>query len=73
MRMKFHDDMSMDEIMRQWPAMIRTILDHGLLCVGCPIAAFHTTNDAIREHGLDADTFRLTMDQAIAGDSTGTG
>lgn len=39
MRRRYHGDMSMDDIMRWSPAAMRTILDHGLLCVGgspCP-------------------------------------
>jgi hybrid cluster-associated redox disulfide protein len=48
----FDKEMSMDEIMREWPATIGVILDHGLFCVGCPIAAFHTVADAAREHEI---------------------
>lgn len=61
MRRRYHDDMTMDEIMRAWPATIRVILDHGLLCVGCPIARFHTVADAIREHGIDGESFRAEL------------
>jgi hybrid cluster-associated redox disulfide protein len=53
MKQKFHDDMTMDAIMRAWPDTIRVILDNGLLCVGCPIASFHTVSDAAKEHHLD--------------------
>jgi hybrid cluster-associated redox disulfide protein len=59
--------MSMDEIMREWPATIRVVLDHGMLCVGCPIAPFHTIEDAVREHHLDGDRFRAAMKAAIRG------
>ena len=58
------DDMSMDEIMREWPATIRVVLDHGMLCVGCPIASFHTIDDAVREHSLDGDSFRHDIEAA---------
>jgi hybrid cluster-associated redox disulfide protein len=53
MKPKFHDDMTMDAIMREWPDTIRVVLDHGLLCVGCPIASFHTPADAAKEHQVD--------------------
>lgn len=56
----FDKDMSMDEIMREWPATIRVILGHGMLCVGCPIAAFQTVADAAREH--DIPEARLLQD-----------
>ena len=49
----FDRQMSMDEVMREWPATIGVILDHGMLCVGCPIATFHTVVDAAREHGIE--------------------
>ncbi|CAN7536435.1 DUF1858 domain-containing protein [Bosea sp. LjRoot9] len=42
-----------DEVMRRWPATIRIFLDHKMHCVGCPIACFHTVDDACREHGAD--------------------
>ena len=53
MNTRYNDDMTMDAIMRQWPQTIRVILGHGLICVGCPIASFHTVSDAAREHRLD--------------------
>lgn len=55
MKRRYHDDMTMDEIMRLWPGTMRVVLDHGMLCVGCPIASFHTIDDAAREHGVDAE------------------
>lgn len=61
MRKRYHDDMTMDEIMHAWPATIRVVLDHGLLCVGCPIAGFHTVEDAIREHEIDGTRFRTQL------------
>lgn len=61
MKRRYHDEMTMDEIMRTWPATIRVVLDHGLLCVGCPVAGFHTVEDAIREHGIDGARFRAEL------------
>lgn len=40
MKHKFGDDATMDEFMRKAPAAIRIVLQHGMLCVGCPIARF---------------------------------
>jgi len=57
MRSIFTEDMSMDEIMRAWPGTIRVILRHRMLCVGCPIAPFHSISDACREHGVDESLF----------------
>jgi hybrid cluster-associated redox disulfide protein len=57
MKSLFTEDMSMDEIMRAWPGTIRVILRHRMLCVGCPIAPFHTISDACQEHGVDEALF----------------
>lgn len=65
------EDMTMDEIMRRWPATIRVVLDHGMLCVGCPIASFHTVEDAVREHNLDGERFRHDLKAVIGGAASG--
>ena len=65
MKPRYHDNLTRDEIMRLWPATIRVALRHGLLCIGCPIASFHTVNDAIVEHDLDEETICRELLAAI--------
>lgn len=60
------DGMTVDEVMRRWPSTIRVFLRHGMLCVGCPIAAFHTISDAAREHGLDEATLRRELESVAS-------
>jgi hybrid cluster-associated redox disulfide protein len=50
-------DMIVDDVMRRWPSTIRTFLDFKKRCVGCPIAAFHSIEEACDEHDVDADVF----------------
>ncbi|TIT23350.1 MAG: DUF1858 domain-containing protein [Mesorhizobium sp.] len=61
MKRKFSDDATVDEIMRGSPATIRAVLQHGMLCVGCPIASFHTVSDAAREHDLSEKELRRDL------------
>jgi hybrid cluster-associated redox disulfide protein len=65
MQSLLHRDMTMDEIMRRWPGTIRVAIRNGMLCVGCPIAPFHTVDDAAREHVLDEAALRQTLEAAI--------
>ncbi|ABD89472.1 DUF1858 domain-containing protein [Rhodopseudomonas palustris] len=65
--MTIRDDLPVDEVMRSWPATIRTFLDFRMQCCGCPIAAFHTMKDACREHGVDRDSFVAALEATIAG------
>ncbi|UVC17962.1 DUF1858 domain-containing protein [Mesorhizobium onobrychidis] len=65
MKRKFSDDATMDEIMHGSPAAIRVVLQRGMLCVGCPIASFHTVSDAAREHDLDEEELSYDLRTAI--------
>jgi hybrid cluster-associated redox disulfide protein len=51
-----YDDL-VDDVMRGSPARIRLFLKFKMGCVGCPIACFHTVDDACREHGVDRAAF----------------
>jgi hybrid cluster-associated redox disulfide protein len=59
-------DLSMDKILRLWPATIRVLLRHQVLCIGCPLAVFHTVTDACIEHCLNEETFVAELEQAIS-------
>ena len=60
------EDMPMSDVMRQWPETIRIVLRYRMLCVGCPIAPFHTVADACREHSVDQASFLDALNQAVA-------
>jgi hybrid cluster-associated redox disulfide protein len=56
-RMSFQSDDLVDDVMGNAPQTIRVFLAFRMGCVGCPIACFHTVDDACREHGVDRDSF----------------
>jgi hybrid cluster-associated redox disulfide protein len=49
------------EVMDARPATIRVFLDFRMGCVGCPIAAFHSVDDACKEHGVERDKFLAAL------------
>jgi hybrid cluster-associated redox disulfide protein len=49
-------EMTVDEIMRRWPATIRVMIRNGMLCIGCPIGIFHTVADACDAHRIDLES-----------------
>jgi hybrid cluster-associated redox disulfide protein len=64
-------DLLVDDVMRQWPGTIRVFLDFKFMCVGCPIACFHSVEDACREHKAELDAFlqalnAITLEAALA-------
>jgi hybrid cluster-associated redox disulfide protein len=54
-----------DDVMRDWPETIRIFLNRRMGCPGCPIACFHSVEDAAREHGIETEGF-LTDLRAVA-------
>ena len=64
--MAFGSHLLVDDVMTRWPATIRVFLDFKLGCVGCPIASFHSVDDACREHGIDAGSFIAALRGAVA-------
>jgi hybrid cluster-associated redox disulfide protein len=60
-------DMPVDDVMRRWPDTIRVFLDFRFMCVGCPIACFHTVEDACREHKTDAGSFVAALNSVATG------
>ena len=67
------DDLTVSEIMRRWPATMRLFIDRRLLCVGCPIAPFHTLTDVAREHGVDHDELCEAVQAVASGQDATTG
>jgi hybrid cluster-associated redox disulfide protein len=57
-------EMTVDQVMQQWPCTIRAFLDFNMHCVGCPIATFHSVEEACREHGIDLVTFLRRLQAA---------
>ena len=59
-------NMMVDQVMSRWPATIRIFLDFKMVCVGCPIAMFHSVDDASREHQVDSAAFLRALQAVTA-------
>ena len=59
-----------DDVMRQWPATIKSFLEFKMKCVGCPIGRFHTIADTCREHHVDLGRFLDRLRRTIAAAQT---
>ena len=59
-------DTLVDDVMNAHPATIWVFLDFKMGCVGCPIACFHTVDDACGEHGVDRAAFLEALNAAAA-------
>ena len=64
MPIEFND--LVDNVMRGAPETIRVFLQFKMGCVGCPIATFHSVDEASREHKIDGGAFLAAL-RATAG------
>lgn len=59
-------EMTLADLMSQWPETIPIFVRHKMLCVGCLVSPFHTISDACAEYGLDEDSFLAELYEAVA-------
>lgn len=65
--LRFSDpDLTLSELMTEWPETVPILLAHRMLCVGCLISPFHTVIDACVAYRLDEIAFRAELRAAIA-------
>jgi len=63
-------NISVGDIMKEWPASIAVMLKLRMLCVGCPIARFHTIAEACGHHGIRERDFLRHLEIELAATAT---
>ena len=63
--MRFSRDITLEQMMTEWPQTVAVLMRYRMLCVGCPISGFHTPVDAAREHETELDSLEESLIEAI--------
>ena len=64
-------DMSIADIVQNYPQTVRVFLSHGLMCVGCAAARFENLEQGATAHGIDVDELLKDLNAAVGnGDRT---
>ncbi|MCB8961762.1 MAG: DUF1858 domain-containing protein [Ardenticatenales bacterium] len=66
-------EMSIADLMRNWPATIAVFQRHRMACVGCAIAPFNSVAKAAEIYGLPLETFLAELQAAIQKEQLPTG
>jgi len=53
--MKITKDMTIGEVVRQFPDSVAVLMSFGMGCVGCPSAQAETIEEAAMVHGLNLE------------------
>ena len=58
-------DMLIGDIVRQYPEAIRTLMQFGMGCVGCPSSQMESLEEAAYVHGFDIDELMDSLHKTI--------
>jgi hybrid cluster-associated redox disulfide protein len=59
-------EMTIQEVVNNWPETLEVFARYGLGCVGCHIAAFENIEQGAVAHGLDVDALVKDLNAAVA-------
>jgi len=68
MNPKISTNITVKQLIERYPQLLKTFMDMGLMCVGCPTEAFHTMADVAREYHISLDQLLERISKTI-GDS----
>ena len=57
-------DMTIGDIVEQYPHVAEVFLEYGLHCVGCHVAFWETIEEGARGHGMDEETIDMMLRDA---------
>ena len=63
-------DITVKNLLDGYPQLLQLFMDLGLLCIGCPVEAFHTLADVAREYHLDLNQLLQRIDTVIGGNDS---
>lgn len=58
-------DMLIGDLVRQYPEAIRTLMQFGMGCVGCPSSQMESLEEAAYVHGFDVDELMNALNKTI--------
>ncbi|HHY05673.1 MAG TPA: DUF1858 domain-containing protein [Clostridia bacterium] len=63
--MKITKEMSITEIVQQYPQTVEVFRQHGMGCLGCAAARFETLAEGAAVHGIDLNSLITDLNKAI--------
>ncbi len=59
-------EMSIGQIVEQYPETVPVFLKHGLMCFGCAVARFENVEQGARAHGIEVEALVKDLNEAIS-------
>nr|WP_296154587.1 DUF1858 domain-containing protein [uncultured Peptoniphilus sp.] len=58
-------DMLIGDLVRQYPEAIRTLMQFGMGCVGCPSSQMESLEEAAYVHGFNIDELMAALNKTV--------
>jgi hybrid cluster-associated redox disulfide protein len=58
-------DMTIEDVVTQYPESMMVFMKHGLHCVGCHVSAFESVEDGAKAHGINVDALVDDLNKVI--------
>ncbi len=59
-------DMTIDEVVSEYPETMMVFMKHGLHCVGCHVSAFENIEEGALAHGINVDALLADLNKVIS-------
>ncbi|WBW97138.1 DUF1858 domain-containing protein [Oceanirhabdus sp. W0125-5] len=63
--MKITKDMTIGEVIKQFPKAVEVLMGFGMGCVGCPSAQAETIGEAAQVHGINIEELIKALNEGI--------
>ncbi len=58
-------EMSIGEVVKNYPQTVAVFKIHGMGCFGCAVARYENISEGAAAHGIDADTLIRDLNEAV--------
>lgn len=62
--MKISKEMTIGEVVRNYPECAEVLMSFGMGCVGCPSAQAETIEEACQVHGMDVEQLMKALNES---------
>jgi hybrid cluster-associated redox disulfide protein len=59
-------EMTIEEVVSQFPETMMVFMRHGLHCVGCHVSAFESIEEGAMAHGINTDALVDDLNRVVA-------
>ncbi len=59
-------EMTIDEVVTEYPETMMVFMRHGLHCIGCHVSAFESIEEGAMAHGINIDALVSDLNKVVA-------